>query len=136
MDSDQIGSMVAEASMEQSVTAAGDAPVNPAQADEVLDDEAVNEEVPPQSFSTRNVQLQLSNGGQEGETETAGTVGGGLRSRFRRFRRLSEEKEEEADEDEAPLVPHIMSEQEIMHKYWKLVVRDGQQNCLVIQFLS
>ncbi len=82
-----------------------------------------------------NVSLRLRPGGAEDAIED----GGQRPSSVRRFHRLSEEKAEEedfvegennvggagednVDEDDSPIVPHVMSEQEIMHKHWRLVV--------------
>ena len=55
-------------------------------------------------------------------------------SSFSRFRRLEADDNVDDDDDDEeengpPLAPHVMSEQEIMHKYWKLAVR------LYIQYL-
>ena len=44
-----------------------------------------------------------------------------LGTAFSRFRRLSDEVKEDDDEEE-DFEPHVMSTDEIMHKYWKLVV--------------
>ncbi len=83
-----------------------------------------------------SVSLRLRPGGAEDAIED----GGQRPSSVRRFHRLSEEKAEEedfvegennvgggagednVDEDDSPIVPHVMSEQEIMHKHWRLVV--------------
>ena len=46
---------------------------------------------------------------------------------FGRFRRLSESVDgryESDERDEDSMEPHILSEEEIMHKYWKISVRD------------
>ena len=46
---------------------------------------------------------------------------------FGRFHRLSESLDGKYEEDEKTeesfIVPHVMTEEEIMHKYWKLSVR-------------
>ncbi len=121
VDHDRIGDLMKQATMEQAI-AAGNGTEEKNKTDEdavegaLEDDDSSSGErrrgYDEQIRSMPNVVLQLRE-----EDENNG----------RRFQPLQEEEQDHWGEDEEEeshnLSPHIMSGQEIMHKYWKLVVR-------------
>lgn len=75
-------------------------------------------------FSSNNVQLELRAEVDKDDPEVKTRKGKTKNKKkifgsFGRFHRLEDNEDEMG---ESKVVPHIMSEQEIMHKYWKLAV--------------
>ena len=87
--------------------------------------DAIEREDSVGSFTPGNVQLKLS---EEDEVESGAKPKVGKKKLFRggfgRFRRLPEHRDHDEIEEDHAIVPHIMTDHEIMHKYWKLAVRE------------
>jgi len=102
VDDDRVGALARSASQQEEENRVEEEPPQ----DDPLAESSQN--ATGESFGNVNLQIRReSNGGNGG-----------------RFHRLSEgENVEENDdlEEESPAVPHLMSEDEIMHKYWKVV---------------
>lgn len=109
-------------------------PVNAGSRETNAETIEVDDESPP-TFNSLNVQLHL---GQDEEDitdadatkvhETSEEDYG--RPSVKRFQRLSEERggEDGSGQSGRTIVPHIMPEQEIMHKYWKLQVSSSSHS--------